>query len=608
MQIYKNRADVPVEYTWDLESIFASNEDWEREFQAIQATLPELEKLKGTLAQSGQALLTLLQKGDEISERLERLYTYASLHRDEHTTDGTYQGIADRAIQLFVRISTAISYIEPEILALPQQTLDQFMAETPGLTLYKQQLDILGLKRPHVCSSEIEAILAATGEISDAPNIIFSLISNADLRLCPIKNEEGEEVELTQGTYPTYLRSTNRRVRKEAFESMHSAFLKQRHTLAAILSTQVKAHLFHAKQRNYKTCREKSLARYNIPTRVYDSLIETTKEHIPLLNHYLQLRKRALKLNELHMYDLHVPLIEEATDKMSYQEACEIVIQALAPLGETYVNVLKQAFTQRWIDVYETPSKRGGAYSGGAYGTYPFMLLNWQDNRESMYTLAHELGHCMHSYFTRANQPYPYGNYTIFVAEVASTVNEGLLTEYLLKHTTDRAMRLAILNHSLENMRSLLFRQSLSAEFELQIHSKVETGKPLTADTLSGLYRSLNEEYYGAETVVDELITIEWARIPHLYYDFYVYQYATGISAATALVQQILLEGRPARERYMEFLCSGSSTYSIELLKKAGVDMAGPQPVRQALQFFQSHILQLEELLGNERMSEHRLV
>ncbi|HEU5381335.1 MAG TPA: oligoendopeptidase F, partial [Ktedonobacteraceae bacterium] len=559
--------------------------------------LPGLEKLKGTLAQSGHALLTLLQQSDEISERLERLYVYASLRRDEDLTNGTYQGMADRASQLFVRASTAVSYIEPEILALPEQTLDQFSTEAPGLALYKQQLDVLGLKRPHIRSAEIEAVLAAAAEICDAPNTTFSLMSNADLTLSPILNAEGEEVKLTHGNYPTYISSSDRHMRKEAFESMHSAFLRQRHTFAATLSTQVKAHLFYARQRNYRTCRERALARYNIPISVYDTLIETVKAHIPLFNRYLQVRKQVLKLDELHMYDLQVPLVEEVTSKVSYQQAQEMVIQALAPLGESYEHALKQAFTQRWIDVYETPGKRAGAYSGGAYGTAPFLLLNWQDNRESMYVLAHELGHCIHSYFTRANQPYPYGNYTVFVAEVASTLNEGLLTEYLLTHTNDRATRLAILNRSLENMRRLLFRQSLSAEFEQQIHSKVEAGEALTADTLSRSYRALNETYYGRETIVDDLIDIEWARIPHFYYDFYVYQYATGISAATALVQQILLEGRVAVERYLQFLGAGSSNYSIELLKKAGVDMTDSQPVYQTLRTFQAHLSQLEELI-----------
>lgn len=599
MPAYNTRGDVPSRYTWNLESIFAYDEDWEREFQALQASIPKLKELQGTLGQSGQALLTVLQKGDELAERLERLYAYVSLRKDEDSTNGNYQGMADRAMQLYVHASTALSYIEPEILALPEQKFDQFIDETPGLALYKHLLDDLGRKRPHVRSAEIEAVLAATSEIMAAPNAIYSMIYNADLRLPPIKNEEGQEVKLTQGNYQTSIRSANRSTRKEAFEAMHGTFLKQRNTLATTLAAHIKANIFNAQQRNYKTCREHALARYNIPTSVYDSLVTTVNEHIPLLNRYLRLRKRMLKLDELHMYDLYAPTIEDTSGEISYQQACEIITQALAPLGDTYVNILQQAFTQRWIDVHETPGKRGGAYSGGAYGTHPFILFNWQDKRESMYDLAHELGHCMHSYFTRTNQPYQYGNYTIFVAEVASTLNEGLLTEYLLKHTTDATTRLALLNSSLEDIRTTLFRQTLSSEFEQSIYSKAEAGEPLTADSLSTLYRALNEKYYGEEAIVDELISIEWARIPHFYYNFYVYQYATGISAATALTQQILDEGRPAVERYLKFLSYGSSDYSIELLKKAGVTMTTPQPVQQALQRFESHLSQMEDLLAS---------
>jgi oligoendopeptidase F len=504
----------------------------------------------------------------------------------------------DRAMQLYVHASTAASYIEPEILALPQEKLDQFVRENPGLELYGQQLRDLNRQRPHVRSAEVEAILAAAGEISEVPDSIFSMIDNADLKLPTIRNEAGEEVELTKGNYLVFIRSTDRRVRKEAFEALHNAFLKQRNTIAATLSAQVKNDIFYTRQRNYSTSLERALARYNIPVSVYDNLVETVSEHIPLLNRYLELRKRILKLDELHMYDLYVPIVEETNDEINYQQARDTVLAGLAPLGENYVNTLKKAFTQRWIDVYETPGKRGGAYSGGAYATPPFILLNFQNKRDSMYTLAHELGHSMHSLFTRNFQPYQYGDYTIFVAEVASTLNEGLLTEYLLKTNSDRAVRLAILNHSLEDFRGTLFRQTMFAEFEREIHARAEQGEPLTADTLSAKYHALNEKYYGGVAVVDELTDIEWARIPHFYSSFYVYQYATGISAASSLLQQILQEGKPAVDRYLKFLSSGSSDYSIELLKKAGVDMTSPEPIRQALQVFNSHLTQMEELIG----------
>ena len=597
MQAIKSRDDIQQEYTWNLESIFPTNEDWERDFSALQGRLPELEALKGTLAQNGQALWSVLQLRDEIYQELERLYVYASMRKDEDTTNSLYQGMADRAMQLYIRISTTGSYIEPEILALSTETLEQFLQKVPELALYRQQLDDLNLKRAHIRSAEIEAILAAAGEMAEGPGSIFTMIDNADLKLPTIRNEAGEEVVLTKGNYQLFIRSTNQQVRKDAFEALHETFLKQRNTIASTLSSQVKADIFYATQHNYASCREQALARYNIPVSVYDNLIETVSEYIPLLNRYMALRKRILHLDELHMYDLYVPIVEEINEEVSYQQARDTVVAALSPLGENYTNNLKRAFSERWIDVFETPGKRGGAYSGGSYSTNPFILLNYQNNRDSMFTLAHELGHSMHSLFTRGNQPYQYGDYTIFVAEVASTLNEGLLTEYLLKTTSDRGLRLNILNHSLDGFRGTLFRQTMFAEFEQQVHSGAEQGEPMTADMLSALYHTLNQKYYGGETIIDPLIDIEWARIPHFYSSFYVYQYATGISAASALVRRILQEGQPAVDRYLNFLRSGSSDYSINLLKKAGVDMTSPEPVRQALQLFESHLTQMEELL-----------
>ena len=599
------RSDIAKEFTWDLESIFSTDGDWEQSFQSLIRRLPQLEALQGTLASNGQSFLHVLQQRDEVFEQLETLFVYASMRKDEDTTNSKYLGMYDRAMQLLVRISTAIAYIEPEILALPQSTLEQFVQETAGLQLYSQQLHDLSRKRPHVRSSEVEAVLAAAGDISDGPDSIFSMIDNADLRLPIIKDEVENDIQLTKGNYLVYIRNTDRRVRKAAFEGMHDAFLKQRNTIAATLSAQVKADIFFTRQHAYASCRERALSRYNIPVSVYDNLVNTVGEHTPLLNRYMELRKRVLRLDELHMYDLYVPIVKETSPDISYQEACDTVVAGLAPLGENYINTLKTAFHQRWIDVYETPGKRGGAYSGGGYATYPFVLLNFQNKRDSMYTLAHELGHSMHSYFTRRNQPFQYGDYTIFVAEVASTLNESLLTDYLLKTNSDPEVRLAILNHALEDIRGTLYRQTMFAEFEQLVHSRAEEGEPLTADSLSKMYRALNQKYYGGVAVIDELIDIEWARIPHFYSSFYVYQYATGISAAIALSQQILREGQPAVDRYLKFLSSGSSDYSIELLKKAGVDMTSPEPVRQAFQMFDSYLKQMEELLRDYPTLSH---
>ncbi len=592
------RSDVPKDYTWDLESIFSTHDDWEETFQSLLRRLPDLEALQGTLATSGQALLHVLQQRDEVFEQLEKLFVYTSMRKDEDTTNGKYQAMYDRAMQLLVRISTALSFIEPEILAVLQSTLDGFVQQTPGLQAYRHALEDLNRQRPHVRSAEVEAVLAAAGEVSDGPDSIFSMIDNADLRLPLIKDEAGAEVQLTKGNYLVYIRSTDRRVRKEAFDGMHSAFLKQRNTIAATLSAQVKTDIFHSRQRGYASCRERALSQHNIPLSVYDNLVNTVSEHIPLLDRYMQLRKRLIGLDDLHMYDLYVPIVKEIGDEIAYQEACDIVVKGLSPLGENYSKTLKTAFSQRWIDVYETPGKRGGAYSGGGYATHPFILLNFQNKRDSMYTLAHELGHSMHSFFSRSSQPFHYGEYTIFVAEVASTLNENLLTDYLLRANSDPEVRLAILNQTLEDLRGTLFRQTMFAEFEQIVHSRAEEGEALTADRLSEMYRELNQKYYGGVAMIDELIDIEWARIPHFYSSFYVYQYATGISASIALAQQILREGQPAVDRYLKFLSSGSSDYSIELLKKAGVDMTSPAPVRQACEMFGSYLKQMEDLLS----------
>jgi oligoendopeptidase F len=598
LQTQTTRDEIAREYTWNLESIFATNDDWQRSYQEVSERIPQLEALKGKLAESGKALFEVLHARDVAFEEIEKLFVYASLRKDEDTTSSTYQAMYDRAMQIYVRATTATSFIEPELLALPQATQEQYVQDHPALRLYDHHLHDLSRNRPHIRSVEVEAVLAATSEITETTDTIFSMIDNADLKLPTIIDEEEQTVEMTKGNYLVYIRSTNRRVRKEAFEGMHTTFLKQRHTIAATLSGQVKGALFHTRQRNFASTRERALFRNNIPVSVYDNLLSAVTESLPLLNRYLKLRKRCLQLDELHLYDLYVPIVEETDEEISYEQARDTVIAALAPLGKHYTDMLQRAFSERWIDVYETPGKRGGAYSGGSYATQPFILLNYQNKRDSMYTLAHELGHSMHSFFTRHTQPFLYGDYTIFVAEVASTLNEGLLTEHLLATRTDRAMRMAILNHSLESLRSTLFRQTMFAEFEQLIHQQVQDGQPLTADSLSASYHELNAKYYGGETVIDEDIDIEWARIPHFYYTFYVYQYATGISAASALVQQILSEGQPAVDRYLNFLRSGSSEYSIDLLKKAGVDMNTPAPIRLALRLFESHLAQMEELIG----------
>ncbi|GHO82604.1 oligoendopeptidase F [Dictyobacter formicarum] len=592
------RSEVSREYTWDLESIFSYDEDWERNFQALEKHIPEFEVLNRMLTQSGQTLFAVLRTRDELFAEVERLLVYASMRRDEDNTRRQYHRMVDRSMQLYARIVTIASSIEPEILALPQTTVNHFLVETPGLQIYAHQLHDVNRRRLHVRSSEVEAVLVELGKTTDASETIFTIMSTSDLHLPTITDEAGRQVLLTKGNYQLYRQSADSRIRQQAFEKMHGAFHNHRHAMAAVLSSKVKSNIFYARQRGYDSCCQHALARYNIPLCVYDNMIDIVNEHIPLLNRYMKLRKRLLELDTLHMYDLYVPIMTPLhQQKISYQQACDTILEALAPLGEHYVSNLESAIKGRWIDVYETAGKSSGAYSSVAYRSHPFVFLNFQNDYDSMYTLAHELGHALHAFYSCAHQPYVYSAPTTFLAEVASTLNECLLTEHLFKTTSDPTKRLAILNHSLERFRGILFRQAMFAEFERQIHRHAEQDGRLTADILCSLYHTLNEKYYGAEVIVDELIDIEWARIPHFYRTFYVYQYATGFSAASALVQQLLRDGKPAATRYIELLCSGSSDYSIDLLKKAGVDITLHETVRRALALCEAHLSQLEQLV-----------
>jgi oligoendopeptidase F len=592
------RSELPTESTWELESIFATDAAWEAAFARVSAMLPRLAAYQGRLGESAATLLEAYRLRDEAGLVLGHVAVYAHHRQDEDTANSTYQALADRAISLAAEFGATTSFFVPEILAIPEERLNGYLASEPGLATYRHLLDDILRERPHVLSAEMEALLAQTIEMAEGPQKTFGMLNNADLKLPRVHDEQGQEVELTQGNYVSrFLENRNRDVRREAFEAMLGTFQGVRNTLAATLSTQVKSHIFYSRARHYATAREAALSAHNIPVSVYDALVESVHSNVPALQRYLALRKRALGISDLHMYDLYVPIVPEVEFKVSYDEAQETVAQALAPLGEEYVRGLREGFTGRWIDVLENRGKRSGAYSGGAYGTRPFVLLNYQPSMDGMFTLAHEMGHSMHSYFTRATQPYHYGDYTIFVAEVASTLNEALLTYHLLQTTQDRALRLYVLNHYLESFRTTLYRQTLFAEFERDIHARSEAGEALTADGLSALYKQINDRYYGPTVDVDELISIEWARIPHFYYNFYVYQYATGISASAALAARIISEGQPAVERYLRFLRSGSSDYSINLLREAGVDMSTPAPVQQALDTFARYVAEMETLL-----------
>jgi oligoendopeptidase F len=593
------RNEIPVEYTWRLEDIFATDDEWEKEFKEVKELIPGINRFKGKLGESADELYNALTFQDQLLERLGKLYTYAHMRYDQDTTNSFYQGMDDRIKNLYSQAASALAFIVPEILAIDEQKVASFLEEKQELKLYEHALEEINLQRPHVLSAEQEALLAEAAEVMNASSNTFGMLNNADLEFPSIKDENGEEVEVTHGRYIRFLESSDRRVRKDAFMAVYSTYGKYRNTFASTLSGTVKKDNFNASIRKYNSARHAALAANNIPESVYDNLVNTINDNLHLLHRYVSLRKKVLGLDKLHMYDLYTPLVKDVKMEISYEEAKEIIVKGLAPLGEDYVNVLKEGFENRWIDVHENKGKRSGAYSSGAYGTNPYILMNWQDNVNNLFTLAHELGHSVHSYYTRKSQPYPYGNYSIFVAEVASTCNEALLNDYLLKTIDDEQKRLYLLNHYLEGFRGTVFRQTMFAEFEHLIHQKAQNNEPLTAETLTKEYYELNKKYFGQKDIeIDEEIGLEWARIPHFYYNYYVYQYATGFSAATALSKQILEEGEPAVNRYIEFLKAGSSDYPIEVLKKAGVDMTSSKPIEEACKVFEEKLNEMESLLS----------
>ncbi|HEX6540307.1 MAG TPA: oligoendopeptidase F [Ktedonobacterales bacterium] len=598
MQTLPKRSDVKIEDTWELETIYPTNEAWEADFSRVSAMQPGLSELQGHLGESAQTLLEALKRRDAAGEILGRLFVYAYMRLHQDSTDNTYQAMADRVTTLANDINTATAHQTPEILAIPQERLEALLQEEPGLQVYRHAIEEITRERPHILSAEMEGLLAQAAEVGNAPERIYEMFSTADLKLPSVRDAEGNDVQLTQGNFVAhFLESRDRDVRRNAFEAMFTTYQSYRNTMAATLSAQVKRNIFFARARHYASALEASLEPHNIPVSVYDNLITTVNNNLPVLHRYLRLRKKLLGLSDLHMYDLYVPMVPEIEYKVTYQEAQQRIAEALAPLGDDYVSVVQRGFASRWIDVYENEGKRSGAYSWGSYGTNPFMLLNYQDTMDSMFTLAHEMGHSMHSHFTWQTQPYPYSSYTLFVAEVASTLNEALLTHALLQTTTDRALRMYIINHALETFRTTLYRQTLFAEFERDMHAKAEAGEALTPEALGGIFKRLNDTYYGPVVTVDDVIANEWGRIPHFYSSFYVYQYATGISASSALAHQILTEGQPAVDRYLRFLRSGSSDYSINLLRDAGVDLSTPAPVQEALDTFSHYLDDLEALL-----------
>ncbi|SHE37562.1 oligopeptidase F. Metallo peptidase. MEROPS family M03B [Seinonella peptonophila] len=591
------RHEIPLSFTWRLEDIFATDEKWEQVFKKMKLSLPQLAEFKGKLHESANTLLKALQLRDQYLETVKQLYTYAHMRHDQDVTNSFYQAMNERAISLYMETVRFISFFDPEILAMKQQKIESFLESNPELQLYKHELAKLNRRRPHVLSEKEESLLVQASEVMMAPGNIYGSLNNADLKFPTIVDEDGDQVEITHGRYLHFMESRDPRVRKDAFHAVYNTYKQFRNTFANTLNGAVKKNNFIARARNYDSARQAALSGNDIPETVYDQLIETVNRHIPLLQRYIKLKKQVLNQEELHMYDIYAPLIDAGKISMTYPTAQEKLREALRPLGDEYLQILEKAFNERWIDVYENKGKRSGAYSSGVYGTNPYILLNWQGDVIDLFTLAHEFGHSAHSYYSRTNQPFTYGDYTIFVAEVASTCNEALLLHYLLQTTDDPKLRLYLINHSLEGFRATVFRQTMFAEFEYAIHQMAQNGEALTPDQLTNNYHELNNKYFGKEVIVDPLIGYEWARIPHFYYNFYVYQYATGYSAAAALSQQIIDEGKPAVKRYLDFLKAGSSDYPIEVLKKAGVDMTSSSPIEQAFQIFSRNLNEMERLL-----------
>ncbi len=594
----KSRTEIPEASKWHLEDIFSDNDQWEKAFTQVENLLGEGKKYEGHLADAPETLIECFDWMDDLSLQIEEVYTYARMRRDEDNRNATYQALTDRAGALAVKVSSSASFVVPELLAMPEDRLKEFRAKTNKMEIYNHALNDIIRKKEHILSSVEEKLLAEVGELAEAPGAIFSMANNADLKFPSIVDESGQSVELTKGNFIQFMESHEQSVRKAAFETLYHTYEKQKNTWAATLNSSVKANVFFAKARNYPSALEASLDDDRVPLAVYDSLIDTVHEFLPQMHRYVQLRKKALKLNELHMYDIYVPIVPETTMTITYEEAKDMLIDGLKPLGQDYLNILEESFQKKWIDVYENEGKTSGAYSWGTYRSHPYVLLNHQDTLDSMFTLAHEMGHSLHTFFSTREQPHLYAGYKIFVAEVASTLNEALIMEHLLEINKDPKTLAYLINHYLEQFRGTIFRQTMFAEFEKKIHSVVEAGGALTVDTLSEIYRNLNSVYYGSAVILDPEIALEWARIPHFYNAFYVYKYATGFSAATALARAILDEGEPAVARYIEFLSSGSSDYPIELLRKAGIDMETPVPVSNALQVFTELVERLETLLA----------
>ena len=589
------REDQQLENTWDLTTIFESDEAWEEALKNIELRIGEEERFKSGF-DSKEILLEALELERDIDVDFGKVYVYAHLKHDQDTSNDVYSNLESRARSLGVKLSSAWSFFLPKLMEIDADTLTEW-AEDESFKDFKLDIEKINKRRPHVLSDKEEKLLAEAGEVLSTPTSTYMMFNNADLTFDKAKDKDGKEYSVTQGTFVDLLKSSDRELRKSAYENLYSAYQGFENTMSKTLEGVVNAHIFTSNARGYESARAQALANNHIPEAVYDQLVETVNNNLHLLHRYTELRKELLGLDELKMYDIYTPLVNEEF-KMTYEEAQEWMLNALQPLGDEYVSIVKEGLDNRWVDIYENKGKRSGAYSSGTYGTNPYILMNWQDNVDNLFTLAHEFGHSVHSYYSRKNQPANISGYSIFVAEVASTFNEALLADYMYNKLDDKKKQLYLLNEQLEGFRGTVFRQTMFAEFEHKIHSLKESGVPLTAGKLNEIYGELNKKYYGDAVSYDEYISREWARIPHFYMNYYVYQYATGYSAAASLSKQVLEGGSEVAERYInEFLKKGSSNYPIEILKNAGVDMTTAEPIENAMKFFEEKLEQFEKLI-----------
>lgn len=591
------REEVPAERTWDLTTIFESDEAWEEAYDRAAEQIEDFKEYEGTLDQGAEAFQEALEAMLAVSREVSVVYVYSSLKSDQDTGNNTYQAMNNRALSLATNAQEASSWFEPELLALPEEELDGYFEENEDLELYRHQIENITANREHVLSAEIEGLLAGAGEVLDASSQTFSVLNNADIEFPTVTDEDGEEVQLSHGLYGQLLESKDPEVREEAFNKLYDVYGGLKNTFASTFQTNVKKNNYLAQTHDYDSARHRALAGNHIPEAVHDTLIDVVNDNLHLLHRYMEVRKELLGVEELDMYDLYVSIVGESGLEYTYEEARDETYDALDILGPEYRDILENAFGGRWIDIEENKGKRSGAYSSGTYDTNPYILLNWHDSLNHLYTLVHELGHSVHSYFTRNNQPYVYGDYSIFLAEIASTTNENILTDYLLDNAETNEQKAQILNHYLDGFKGTVFRQTQFAEFEHWAHEEAAEGTPLTADYLSENYGEMNDKYYGPAVENTDGIELEWARIPHFYMNYYVYQYATGFCAATALADRIVAEEDGALDDYLTYLKAGSSDFPIEVMKKAGVDMTNKDYIKRAMTVFEERLDQLEAIV-----------